>query len=127
VRAERGAQGLDIIVDSLSGAAIATGLGLLAPGGRFIEIGAAGATDTPALDASALFMQSRSFTTVNLGALSRNPKLLRSLVLRMAELAEAQVFRPVIGELFRFEDTPLALEKLGRRENIGKYVVRVEG
>lgn len=37
-----GGTGVDVIVDSLSGDAIARGLAIVRPGGRFVEIGAAG-------------------------------------------------------------------------------------
>ena len=43
-------EGVDLIVDSLSGDAITKGLEILRPGGRFVEIGAAGVVDPPAVD-----------------------------------------------------------------------------
>ncbi|MET8826314.1 SDR family NAD(P)-dependent oxidoreductase [Streptomyces sp. NPDC004610] len=117
-------RGLDVIVDSLSGDAVSRGLGLLRPGGRFIEIGAAGVLELP-LDAAKLFLSSRSFSTVNLGALARDPAVLGPLLDRLDALVEAQVLCPAVADVLPFEDLPEALTRLRNRANIGKYVVRV--
>lgn len=117
-------QGLDLVVDSLSGDAVGRGLALLRPGGRFIEIGAAGVLDL-AVDGRDLFMSSRSFCTVNLGALARDPSSLRRMMKRLVELIDAGVFRPAVGGVFRFEDAPQAITQLRNRANIGKFVVSV--
>ncbi|MEV7283135.1 SDR family NAD(P)-dependent oxidoreductase [Streptomyces sp. NPDC093252] len=117
-------RGLDVIVDSLSGDAVPRGLDLLRPGGRFIEIGAAGILELP-LDAARLFLSSRSFSTVNLGALARDPAVLGPLLDRLDTLVAARVLRPAIADVLPFEDLPEALTRLRNRANIGKYVVRV--
>ncbi|MFG2340812.1 SDR family NAD(P)-dependent oxidoreductase [Streptomyces yangpuensis] len=115
-------QGLDLVVDSLSGDAVGRGLELLRAGGRFVEIGAAGVLDL-AVDGRDLFMSSRSFCTVNVGALARDPARLRPLMDRLVELVDAGVLRPSVGGVFAFEDAPRAIARLRSRANIGKFVV----
>ncbi|MFD6231238.1 SDR family NAD(P)-dependent oxidoreductase [Streptomyces sp. NPDC060232] len=117
-------QGLDLIVDSLSGDAVGRGLELLRAGGRFVEIGAAGVLDL-AVDGRDLFMSSRSFCTVNVGALARDPSRLRPLMDRLVELIDAGVLRPSVGGVFAFEDAPQAITRLRNRANIGKFVITV--
>ncbi|ARE73838.1 hypothetical protein B6R96_07755 [Streptomyces sp. Sge12] len=117
-------QGLDLIVDSLSGDAVGRGLALLRPGGRFVEIGAAGVLDL-AVNGRDLFMSSRSFCTVNVGALARDPSRLRPLMDRLVELIDAGVFRPAVGGVFPFEEAPRAITQLRNRANIGKFVITV--
>ncbi|WP_405528120.1 type I polyketide synthase [Streptomyces avidinii] len=117
-------QGLDLIVDSLSGDAVGRGLALLRPGGRFVEIGAAGVLDL-AVNGRDLFMSSRSFCTVNVGALARDPSRLRPLMDRLVELIDAGVFRPAVGGVFPFEEAPQAITQLRNRANIGKFVITV--
>ncbi|MER6999236.1 SDR family NAD(P)-dependent oxidoreductase [Streptomyces sp. NPDC000410] len=117
-------QGLDLVVDSLSGDAVAKGLELLRPGGRFVEIGAAGVLDL-AVDGRDLFMSSRSFCTVNVGALARDPAGLRPMMERLVELIDTGVFRPAVGGVFDFEDAPRAITQLRNRANIGKFVISV--
>ncbi|MER6313870.1 SDR family NAD(P)-dependent oxidoreductase [Streptomyces sp. NPDC001581] len=117
-------QGLDLIVDSLSGDAVGKGLALLRSGGRFIEIGAAGVLDL-AVNGRDLFMSSRSFCTVNVGALARDPSRLRPLMDRLVELIDTGVFRPAVGGVFALEDAPQAITRLRNRDNIGKFVITV--
>ncbi|MFE7095674.1 SDR family NAD(P)-dependent oxidoreductase [Streptomyces erythrochromogenes] len=117
-------RGLDLVVDSLSGDAVGRGLELLRAGGRFIEIGAAGVLDL-AVDGRDLFMSSRSFCTVNVGALARDPSRLRPLMDRLVELVEAGVLRPSVGGVFALEDAPRAIGQLRSRANIGKFVITV--
>ncbi|MFF9051925.1 SDR family NAD(P)-dependent oxidoreductase [Streptomyces erythrochromogenes] len=117
-------RGLDLVVDSLSGDAVGRGLELLRAGGRFIEIGAAGVLDL-AVDGRDLFMSSRSFCTVNVGALARDPSRLRPLMDRLVELIDAGVLRPSVGGVFALEDAPRAIGELRNRANIGKFVVTV--
>ncbi|MER7732197.1 type I polyketide synthase [Streptomyces erythrochromogenes] len=117
-------QGLDLVVDSLSGDAVGRGLELLRAGGRFIEIGAAGVLDL-AVDGRELFMSSRSFCTVNVGALARDPSRLRPLMDRLVELVDAGVLRPAVGGVFALEDAPQAITQLRNRANIGKFVISV--
>ncbi|MFE0602926.1 SDR family NAD(P)-dependent oxidoreductase [Streptomyces sp. NPDC058892] len=117
-------QGLDLVVDSLSGDAVGRGLELLRAGGRFVEIGAAGVLDL-AVDGRDLFMSSRSFCTVNVGALARDPSRLRPLMDRLVELVDTAVLCPSVGGVFAFEDAAQAIEGLRNRANIGKFVITV--
>lgn len=72
-----------------------------------------------------LFMSSRSFCTVNVGALARDPSRLRPLMDRLVELIDAGVFRPAVGGVFPFEEAPQAITQLRNRANIGKFVITV--
>jgi hypothetical protein len=118
-----GGDGVDGIVDSLSGDAIPRGLAVLRPGGRFIEIGAAGLVETPGVDPRRLFEKGQSFVAANAARLDRSPTLLNRFLNRLIELFEAGTIRPAIGHRPGFADAPAAHELLRAHRNVGKIVL----
>lgn len=118
-----GGPGVDLVVDSLSGDAIPRGLALLRPGGRFVEIGAAGVVAPPAVDPGRLFMADQDLVTVNVARLDANPGRRRALFDRLEQLVAEGVLRPQVGHALPLEDAPAAHALLRERRNLGKVVL----
>lgn len=114
---------LDVVIDSLSGDAITRGLALLRPGGRFIEIGAAGVVDVPPLDPRELFARDLSFAGCNVGRLDADPDRVRAALARLTELLAAGALRPAVGHSFPLADAAEAHALLRARKNVGKVVL----
>jgi myxalamid-type polyketide synthase MxaE and MxaD len=115
--------GVDVIVDSLSGDAILKGLSILRTGGRFIELGAGSAVEVPAIDPAELFLRNQAFVGVNLSQMMSEPARLERLKLRLRELMDQGVLRPAIGHQLAFEQARQAHELLRSRQSIGKIVL----
>jgi len=123
IRETTGGEGIDVIVDSLSGDEITRGLQLLRTGGRFVEIGAAGVVETPTIDPGSLFMANQQFLAVNVMQLAAQPALLGRLRDQLASHLQAGVIRPAIGHVLPFEQADEALQLIRQRRNIGKVVL----
>lgn len=121
------ARGLDLVIDSLSGDAIPRGLALLRPGGRFVEIGAAGVVATPVVDPRQLFSDDLDFATVNVARLGADPRRLGRALARLGELVAGGVLRADVGHTLPLEEAPQALALLRERRNLGKVVLRRGG
>jgi myxalamid-type polyketide synthase MxaE and MxaD len=115
--------GVDIVVDSLSGDAIRKGLRILRTGGRFIELGAGASVEVPPIDPAALFLANQSFIGVNLSQMMSNPDRLARLQDRLRVLMESGALKPLIGHKFGFSEVPEAMDLLRSRRSIGKIVL----
>lgn len=120
---QTGGEGADVVLNSLSGVLLERSLAVLAPHGRFIELGIRDALEGRAI-ALSLFARGASFCAVGyLGALPR-------LGLRFADIiarAEIGEFRPLPKRLFPMAEAGAALSYLARARHIGKVVVVVRG
>ncbi|MBL4849337.1 MAG: SDR family NAD(P)-dependent oxidoreductase, partial [Planctomycetes bacterium] len=123
VRRITGNEGIDVVIDSLSGDAIPQGLALLRPGGRFIEIGAAGIVATPHVDPRQLFSDDLDFATVNVARLGADPTRLARALERLGELVAEGVLRADVGHRVELLEAPSALALLRERRNLGKVVL----
>lgn len=116
-------EGVDVILNSLSGILLERSLAVLAPHGRFIELGIRDALEGRAI-ALSLFARGASFCAV--GYLSALPRL----GLRFADViarAEIGEFRPLPKRLFPLSELGSALSYLSRARHIGKVVVVMRG
>ncbi|MGE0707481.1 MAG: SDR family NAD(P)-dependent oxidoreductase [Planctomycetota bacterium] len=125
VRRLTGGEGVDVVVDSLSGDAIPRGLALLRPGGRFVEIGAAGVVEAPPVDPTRLFLADQTFATVNVGRLDQSPARLAARAARLEALLREGVIRPEVGHVLPFAEAEEAHRLLRERRNLGKVVLVV--
>lgn len=135
-------KGLDVVLDSLGGQAIASGLRMLAPSGRFVSIGAASMTPanrrhllsgrlgmlrTPLLHPSAMLDEGKGFIGINLRrTATERPERVSRCLRSVFELAAAGNIRPHIDSVHPFEDCAGAHERLHGRHSVGKVVVRID-
>jgi acyl transferase domain-containing protein len=126
IRAAVGARGVDVVLNSLSGSAIERGLDLLAPFGRFIEIGIRDIAENTKIGLRP-FHQNLSYHAVELGP----------LLLARPELG-AELLRDVLNALERGELHPLpvtefpvsravdAFRHMAQARHVGKVVLSLE-
>lgn len=143
VRELTGGEGLDVILDSVGAAFVRTGMELLAPGGRFVAIGAATFAPertrslfqlareyfrTPRLHPLTLLGQSKSYIGVQMLVIGRKkPGVLRRALESVVADTAAGRLRPVIDRVLPAGEIGQAHRLLQGRQTIGKIVITWEG
>ena len=116
-------QGMDVVVNSLSGAAMYRSLSLLAPYGRFIELGK---TDLLAGHTIGLkrFERNISYHTVDLSTLcADHPELLDRLLSDLLKRIETGALKPLPHTELPIQKAPDAFRLMATAKHIGKIVV----
>ena len=123
VLAESRGEGVDVVLNSLSGPFIAASLALLRSYGRFVEIGKRDYYEDRSLGLRP-FLRNLSFTLVDLLAVARErPALLREALSEVVgRLAEAQL-APLPTRVFPVERAADALHFMAQAKHIGKVVL----
>ena len=117
--------GVDVVLNSLSGEAIRRGVQLLAPGGRFIELGKKDVYADATLGLAAL-AQSASFSVVDLSLnLRLRPKHYRGQLAEMLAHATAGDLAPLPVIEFGFDEAVDAFRLMASGRHIGKIVITV--
>ncbi|WDF48900.1 SDR family NAD(P)-dependent oxidoreductase [Paenibacillus sp. KACC 21273] len=118
-------QGVDMILNTLSGDALQKGLNSLASNGSYIEIAMTALKSAKAIDLSQMG-SNQSFYSLDLRKLSlEQPERLVDYYQEMVDWIEKGVIVPHIGQLFRFDQLQAAYRNIENRENIGKIVVTI--
>lgn len=118
-----GGRGVDVVLNSLTGAAIPLGLDALAEDGRFIEVGKKDIYGARNVSLSA-FRKGISFAAVDLaGLMVRRPEKFAAVFASFWELvADGRIERlPVLP--YRFADAAEALREMSHGNHIGKFVL----
>ncbi|WP_024634028.1 beta-ketoacyl synthase N-terminal-like domain-containing protein, partial [Paenibacillus sp. MAEPY2] len=118
-------QGVDIVINTLSGDAIQKGMACLAPGGRYIEIAMTALKSAKSIDLS-LLSNNQAFYSVDLRRMAfRDPSIIRTYMKEMAILIDQNIVRPTIYATYPFQQVKEAYKAMGNRSNIGKIVVHI--
>jgi acyl transferase domain-containing protein/NADPH:quinone reductase-like Zn-dependent oxidoreductase/SAM-dependent methyltransferase/acyl carrier protein len=118
--------GVDVVLNSLGGEAIPRSLGLLTPGGRFVEIGKRDIFENNKL-ALGPFGRSLSFFAVDLDKLrASRPDFSRSLFEALGREFESGALGSLPFRTFPAERLPAALRYMAQAKHIGKVVVSLE-
>ncbi|MER5435287.1 SDR family NAD(P)-dependent oxidoreductase [Streptomyces sp. NPDC002588] len=123
VRAATGGRGVDVVLNSLTGAAISLGMEALAEDGRFVEVGKKDIYASRNVSLSS-FRKSISFAAVDLaGLLDRRPEKFARLFAEAWRRVTPDGIRalPRIG--LDFADAAEALREMSRGAHIGKFVL----
>ena len=116
-------EGVDVVLNSLSGAAIDKSLECLAPFGRFIEIGKRDLADDKPIGLKSLY-HNNSYSVVDLAAMaSEKPELLRRLIQTVTQRLAEGIYRPIPTRCFPVSDVKEAFRFLASAQQIGKVVV----
>jgi myxalamid-type polyketide synthase MxaB len=118
-----GRRGVDVVLNSLPGDAIPKSLALLAPYGRFLEIGK---TDIYQNRLVGLlpFQNSLSYFAIDLDRMLRDrAEELRELLAEIMQHFDRGDYRPLNLTRFAIDDTVQAFRFMAQRRNIGKVVV----
>ncbi|NVJ08009.1 SDR family NAD(P)-dependent oxidoreductase [Myxococcus sp. AM001] len=119
-------EGVDVVLNSLSGEAIPRGLELLGPDGRFLEVGKRDIYDGRALELTP-FRKSISYTAIDLAGLqTRKPVLFARLLQEVMEQVESGALRPLPHQRFPVSRVAEAFREMAQGRHTGKLVIGME-
>ncbi|MFG1349933.1 SDR family NAD(P)-dependent oxidoreductase [Xanthobacter autotrophicus] len=120
IRRRTGGRGVDVVLNSLSGEAIAESFAALADGGRFIEIGKMGiwsASDVAALG------RAIAYHPFDLWDIKQDQGLIAQMMAEMVRRLADGTLAPLRSELFGIEDAGTAFQHMARARHMGKIVL----
>ena len=119
-------QGVDVVLNSLSGEAISKSLGVLAKFGRFLEIGKRDIYEDARLSLSP-FRKNLTYFAVDMDLFFRErPEQAASLLREIWQRFEDGTFKPLPLHQFPLKDATKAFRYMAQRQNIGKVVLTPE-
>lgn len=122
-----GGAGVDVVLNSLAGEAIARGIETLAPFGRFVELGKRDIYEGSSLGLLA-FRRNLSFFAVDLDRLCcERPDLAGELLVEVTGMLADGTFEALPSRVFPVGETEDALRLMAQARHIGKIVVAVDG
>jgi NADPH:quinone reductase-like Zn-dependent oxidoreductase/acyl carrier protein len=126
IRTWTGGEGVDVVLNSLSGEFIPVSLALLRPSGRFVEIGARDIYANSTLGLRP-FANNLSFSAIDLGPLLfHQPEMIREMFLKIAAHLTAGDYRPLPVTRVAIAETERAFEMMAAARHIGKIVIDVQ-
>ncbi len=118
-----GGRGVDVVLNSLAGEAIARGLELLRPHGRFIELGKRDIYEGNRLSLLP-FRNNLGFFGIDLEqAIHRNPELIAVQFAHVAKRINAHRYRPLLNRVYPAARVAEAFALLQHSQHIGKLVI----
>ncbi|MDI1431901.1 SDR family NAD(P)-dependent oxidoreductase [Polyangium sorediatum] len=124
MRTTRGA-GVDLVLNSLTGEAIVKGLEVLAPYGRFLELGKRDIYDNHRLGLLP-FKKSLSYTAIDLAGMSVDaPDTYARLLREVVASLEDGTYAPLPIEVLPVSRADEAFRRMAQARHIGKLVVRM--
>lgn len=119
-------KGVHVVLNALSGEALQRGLDVLAPGGRFVEIGKRDIYADTALGLKVM-RRNISLFAVDMARLSDdNPDVLKEVLTNVADLVQAGTLKALPAETFSLNQASDAFMRMAKGEHIGKIVVTVD-
>ena len=114
-------RGVDLVLNSLSGEAIAKSLSVLSPDGRFLEIGKAGIWSTEQM---AQHRPDANYRIIDLVAVTQHqPALIQSMLRSIAAQLEQRELQPLPLKCFESDRAIDAFRFMQQTKHIGKVVV----
>ncbi|GAA3269413.1 SDR family NAD(P)-dependent oxidoreductase [Dactylosporangium vinaceum] len=111
-------EGLDVVLNSLAGDLVDASLGLLRPGGHFLEMGKTDRRDPAAVAAA---HEGVRYTAYNLD--QEGPARVGALLTELQELFSAGVLRPLPTTSYDVRQAPEAMRLLSQARHVGKVVL----
>jgi len=117
-----GGRGVDMVLNSLTGESIAASFSVMAPGGRFIEIGKRDIWTNKQVEDLG---RNISYYVVDLGKVAiETPEVLGNLLRDTVLAMERGELKPLPNEVFSFRDAASAYRHMAQALHIGKIVLR---
>ena len=113
-------EGVNVVLNSLAGKFVDASLELLAPGGRFIEMGKTDIRDEASVRAGFEGVSYRAFDLLEAG-----PERIQEMLLEVVELLEAGVLEHLPTTAWELARAGEALRHLGQGRHVGKNVLLV--
>ncbi|MCR8993891.1 SDR family NAD(P)-dependent oxidoreductase [Brevibacillus laterosporus] len=114
--------GIDVVLNMLSGESIQKGLDCLGPSGRYVELAVHALKTSKKLDLSRL-VQNQTIYSVDLRRLSAAKGFNKELLNTMVTLLEAEKIVPIVSRVYPLRQIAEALEYVGEGKHIGKVVI----
>jgi phthiocerol/phenolphthiocerol synthesis type-I polyketide synthase C len=123
VMAASGGRGVDVVLNSLTGPAIARGLGVLAEGGRFIEVGKKDIYEDRSVGLGA-FRKGIVVASMDLaGLMERRPARFAELLAEVWSLVAEEALTPLPVIPGTFGAVAESLREMSQGRHIGKFVI----
>lgn len=122
IREATGGEGVDVVLNSLAGEALAGSLSVLKPLGRFLEVGKRDFFENSRLGWRLL--QQRSFHGIDLEkVMAADERLLRALLSELRQRCEAGEIAPLPHRVFPLARAAEAFSTMQRSRHVGKLVI----
>ncbi|WNG18885.1 SDR family NAD(P)-dependent oxidoreductase [Cystobacter fuscus] len=119
-------EGVDVVLNSLSGDAITRSMEVLAPDGRFLEVGNRDIHAGRSLELSQ-FSRRLMYVAIDLGGLrERRPAVCARLLHEVMERMASGMLRPVQHRSFPVSQVSEAFREMARGQHVGKLVVTMQ-
>ena len=119
-------RGVDVLLNSLPGEYITKGLDIVAPYGRYLEIGKVDVYADSAIGMKAL-RKNVSFSCLDLAAMGQErPELLAELMQEVVEMFDARRLKPLPVTAFPISQIADAVRYMSQARHVGKVVVTLE-
>ncbi len=116
-------EGVDVVLNSLSGAGIDKSLECLAPFGRMVEIGKRDLADDKPIGLGSLY-RNNAYSVIDLSTLPTDkPKRFVKLLAAVEEKVASGAYRPLKATYFPVSRTAEAMRTLFQAQHVGKIVV----
>lgn len=120
-----GDRGADVIFDAVGGDYSEQAFRGIAPMGRFLVVGFASGY-VPKIPLNLPLLKSASITGVFWGNFFRNfPEENKTNIQELLEMVKNRKINPIVDEVFALSDTRHALEKIERRQVMGKVLIQI--
>jgi 8-amino-7-oxononanoate synthase len=113
--------GIDIVFNSLNGEFIPKSLGVLAPGGIFVEIGKLGIWDDSQVKQTRGDVSYYAFDLLDLSA--QNPDLIATMLEELMQKFQQGILQPLPHKVFPISDAAIAFRYMAQAKHIGKVVI----
>jgi NADPH:quinone reductase-like Zn-dependent oxidoreductase len=135
---ERGLPKFDLVMDAVGGASFRRSYNLLRPGGRLVAFGASSLVSgerknlvtalrtvlrMPRFNMIKQMTESKAVIGLNMLSLWKDRGTLQPWITPLREMLDDGTIKPVVAEVFSFENTGAAQNMITERRNVGKVVL----
>ncbi|XP_022090459.1 uncharacterized protein LOC110979180 isoform X2 [Acanthaster planci] len=118
-------KGVNVVLNSLSGKLLQTGLSLLSPGGRFCEIGKRDILQSSSLPMN-FFLENKVFHSCQLDILMKQrPEEVQCVMRKVVSLFEDKTLQPIPTSVYSIENLKETFRVMSKGSHIGKIVFEV--
>ncbi len=121
-----GGRGVDLVLNSLAGDAIAKGISVLAPGGRFLEIGKRDVYANTAIGLRPLRQNAAMFVVDMAQVMAEKPDVVKDLLDNILKSFRSGKFKPLAHKALPVSEAVDAFRLMARAKHIGKIVLKME-
>ena len=127
IRKDTNGEGIDMVLNSLTGEAMIRSMNLLRSFGRFLEIGKKDVYENSEIGL-AVFNKAISYSMIDLEKMVfETPKVLGELMSEVLEGFKSGIYQPLPKKVYGVGKVKEAFEFMSRAQHIGKIIISMEG